>query len=248
MIEENDLKRYDSWARHHSLHGTTELIPAATVVILRDQEHGLEVLMLRKNSKIAFGGAWVFPGGRIDPEDQVTGADGSVDDLATASAAAAREAAEEADITVDAENLVWFAHWTPPPITPKRYATFFLAARSATGNAGEVAIDHGEITEHEWMRPQDALTRRDQGDIELVVPTWMSLTLLTRFANVDQALVALDDMDPIFYLTHMARTDNGPVAMWEGDAGYEATDPSILGTRHRLTLGKERFVFEQTTD
>jgi len=81
-----------------------------------------------------------------------------------------------------------------------------------------------------------------------VVPTWMSLTLLTRFANVDQALAALDDMDPVYYLTHMGPSENGPVAMWEGDAGYEATDPSILGTRHRLTLGKERFVFEQTTD
>ena len=31
---------------------------------------GVETLMLRRNSKLAFaGGAWVFPGGRIDPED-----------------------------------------------------------------------------------------------------------------------------------------------------------------------------------
>ena len=51
-----------------------DLIPAATVIPLRDavQPDGttaLEVLMLRKNSKLAFGGMWVFPGGRIDPED-----------------------------------------------------------------------------------------------------------------------------------------------------------------------------------
>jgi 8-oxo-dGTP pyrophosphatase MutT (NUDIX family) len=45
-------------------------IPAATVVLLRDAAGGLETLMLRRNSKLAFaGGAWVFPGGRIDPED-----------------------------------------------------------------------------------------------------------------------------------------------------------------------------------
>ena len=25
--------------------------------------------MLRRNAKIDFGGMWVFPGGRIDPED-----------------------------------------------------------------------------------------------------------------------------------------------------------------------------------
>ena len=43
---------------------------AATVVLLRDGSDGLETLMLRKNSKIAFGGMWVFPGGRVDPGDR----------------------------------------------------------------------------------------------------------------------------------------------------------------------------------
>ncbi len=46
-----------------------ELIPAATVILAKDAEPGIEVLMLRRNSAIAFGGAWVFPGGRVDPED-----------------------------------------------------------------------------------------------------------------------------------------------------------------------------------
>ena len=44
--------------------------PAATVVLLRDGDDGLEVLLARRSSKLAFhGGAWVFPGGRIDPDD-----------------------------------------------------------------------------------------------------------------------------------------------------------------------------------
>src|SRR5262249_22587229 len=44
--------------------------PAATVVLVRDGERGLEVLLGRRSSKLAFhGGAWVFPGGRIDPVD-----------------------------------------------------------------------------------------------------------------------------------------------------------------------------------
>ena len=42
------------------------LIPAATVVLVRDGDGGVEALMLRKNSKITFGGMWVFPGGKID--------------------------------------------------------------------------------------------------------------------------------------------------------------------------------------
>ncbi|HAO56310.1 MAG TPA: NUDIX hydrolase, partial [Gammaproteobacteria bacterium] len=43
--------------------------PAATVVLLRDTDSGPEVLMLKKNARIDFGGMWVFPGGRIDEED-----------------------------------------------------------------------------------------------------------------------------------------------------------------------------------
>jgi len=38
---------------------STPAIPAATVVLLRDGENGVEVLMLRKNPKIRFGGMWV---------------------------------------------------------------------------------------------------------------------------------------------------------------------------------------------
>ena len=46
------------------------LIPAATVVLLRDAETEPEVLLLHRTSKVHFGGMWVFPGGRIDPGDR----------------------------------------------------------------------------------------------------------------------------------------------------------------------------------
>jgi 8-oxo-dGTP pyrophosphatase MutT (NUDIX family) len=48
-----------------------ELRDAATVLLLRDGEQGLEVFMLRRNLESAFvGGAYVFPGGAVDPEDR----------------------------------------------------------------------------------------------------------------------------------------------------------------------------------
>src|SRR5258706_9615313 len=43
---------------------------AATVVLLRDGAGGLEVLMLRRHGHSSvLGGAHVFPGGKVDPED-----------------------------------------------------------------------------------------------------------------------------------------------------------------------------------
>jgi 8-oxo-dGTP pyrophosphatase MutT (NUDIX family) len=44
--------------------------PAATVVPLRDGPAGLEVLMLRRSGRGAFGGMWVFPGGKVESEDR----------------------------------------------------------------------------------------------------------------------------------------------------------------------------------
>ena len=44
--------------------------PAATVMTLRDCGEGYEILMLRRNLKSDFvGGAYVFPGGGVDPAD-----------------------------------------------------------------------------------------------------------------------------------------------------------------------------------
>ena len=43
-------------------------------------------------------------------------------------AAAVREAAEEASVSLAPASLVWFAYWVPPPVMPIRFATFFFAA------------------------------------------------------------------------------------------------------------------------
>lgn len=56
------------------LEGRTEPVPAkdaATVVVLRDHdEHGLQAFMLRRVRSMAFApGAYVFPGGSVDPRD-----------------------------------------------------------------------------------------------------------------------------------------------------------------------------------
>ena len=91
--------------------GVSELIPAATVVLLRNTDAGPEVLMLKKNSKITFGGMWVFPGGKIDAADYADKED--VDQAARN--AAARETKEEAGVEVDPNSFFQIAHWTPPP-------------------------------------------------------------------------------------------------------------------------------------
>lgn len=51
--------------------GAVAIRPAATVMLVADRPQ-LQVLMVRRTSKVVFGpDHWVFPGGRVDPEDHV---------------------------------------------------------------------------------------------------------------------------------------------------------------------------------
>ena len=217
----------------------TVVVPAATVILLRDAGDGVETLMLRKNSKIAFGGMWVFPGGRVDDED----APGAPMDE-RARVAAVREAEEEASLALSPEDLVWFSHWTPPPVEIRRFSTWFFAARAPEM---EVTIDDGEITESQWIRPVDALAKQRAKEIELVPPTYVTLHYLQEHATVDAALRDLTPTaGPRRYVTQISGSDEGMVVMWQEDAGYDARDASIPGPRHRLLMTKEGFTFDDS--
>lgn len=231
MSRSDHANSLEKWAKEGS--EGAEPVLAATVILLRDGSEGLETLMLKRNSKIVFGGMWVFPGGRIDADDW-KGVDAS-DDLAASRQAAAREALEECGLVVDPEEMYAFSHWTPPKTTPRRFLTWFFVARAGSG---EVEIDHGEIRESDWMRPSEALRRRDAGEIEIAPPTFVSLAELGGYADVEAALSSLQRRTPERFQTVIGLSDRGPIAMWHGDAGYESADPTQAGPRHRLTMDK----------
>ena len=141
----------------------TTIHPAATVLLLREANPGVELLYLRRNAELSFhGGAWVYPGGRIDHEDF---ADDHGDLDAAARRAAVREAKEEAGIDIDPTTMVQLAEWTTPAIRPKRFRTWFFAARAMTR---EVEIDGGEIHGFRWMQPRAALDLQSIGEIDLL--------------------------------------------------------------------------------
>jgi 8-oxo-dGTP pyrophosphatase MutT (NUDIX family) len=138
------------------------------VVVLRDDRTGIETLMLRRNSKIAFGGMWVFPGGRVEDADR----DGLVAD-------------------------------------------------------------------------DDALARRNALEIELAPPTWVTLEWLAGHASVAAALAAAGNQTPERFETRLAFPEIGPVAIWHGDAGYDASDADAPGPRHRLSMLPQGWHYER---
>ena len=232
-------------ARSEADAGVKPPIPSATIILLRDADdsQGCEVLMLKKNSKITFGGMWVFPGGKIDADDYAGGDDVDV----AARNAAAREAQEEAGIEVSVDEFVYFAHWTPPPGPQKRFSTWFFL--SAPDNVDDIVIDDGEIKDHAWVSPAKALEQHKAGEIDLAPPTWVTLYHLSLYAPAANVVEHFRAHPAKVYATHVAqRADGVRVAMWKGDDGYADWDADATGERHRLVMAKDGFVFENTVE
>ncbi|RYD57189.1 MAG: NUDIX hydrolase [Sphingomonadales bacterium] len=79
-----------------------QVIPAATVIVMREGPGAPELLMVERAAAMSFaGGALVFPGGRVDPGDYALAAtmQGEPNDLA-ARIAGVRETLEEAGVAV----------------------------------------------------------------------------------------------------------------------------------------------------
>ena len=218
-------------------------VPAATVVVLRDGQAGVEALLLERGSTSAFGGMWVFPGGKVDDTDHDHP---DTSELAIARRAAAREAAEETGVTLEPVSLVPLSHWTPPPESPRRFSTWFFLARWPHGAA--VNVDGAEIQSHRWLPPADALAARDRGEVQLAAPTWVTLWRLSHLADVGAAIELAARGDPVRYATHLVTSRDGPVALWHGDAGYDDGDLGRPGPRHRLSMGRGPWRYERSED
>jgi 8-oxo-dGTP pyrophosphatase MutT (NUDIX family) len=84
---------------------------AATLVLIRERKDvAPELLMIKRSATMAFGpGAWVFPGGRVDPRDivfaEATLPEGCELDDHAARIAAIRETIEEAGVAVGLDPL-----------------------------------------------------------------------------------------------------------------------------------------------
>lgn len=253
--------------------GDDQLIAAATVVLVRDSDEGLQTLLLRRNAKLNFaGGNWVFPGGRIDPEDHQTKS--ASDDLSTqvsskdreyeracerpegefqaARQAAVRETFEEAGLTIGDSNLVYFAHWIAPPLMNKRFSTWFFVLPINDILSEEIQIDHGEIHEARWLTASQALENAESKEMSLLPPTVVTLSELARYQTCEALTEYYRNRKPVVFSPHVfIGEDDTPSAgkfvfIYNGDAGYDNSNPDAAGERHRLSSVDGVWHYENT--
>ncbi len=220
-------------------------VPAATLLLLKDTENGPQAFMQQRSYDASFvGGAYVFPGGKLDFEDK-----DFPDEylclpaqneqrflfqkpMAKANAVAAlRECFEEAgvllaydqdqkllnlndielakkyeqlrgelnagklsfvdlcrtqQIKLAFDQLVFFGHWVTPESSSQRFDTLFFACAMPENQSG--SHDDYESIESVWWVADEALSKNDQGEIQLITPTRRSLEHLSTFASSDDFL------------------------------------------------------------
>jgi 8-oxo-dGTP pyrophosphatase MutT (NUDIX family) len=272
---------------------TTPPRPASTVIMLRDGDSGLEVFLLKRHGlSDVLGGAYVFPGGKVDQADASLDAGAHLDesadvlhaaldepdiDAATAAGlyvAALREAFEESgvlfahDATAEtarqatallregrafdevlaalslrlATRMVrpW-SRWITPrlaSVSTKRFDTRFFVSAVPTDQIAR--HDNHEATESVWLTPRAALTQYWDGLIQLAPPQIMTLSQLSRLADVASVMDEAASRRPPTIQPEPFDQDGTRVLCYPGDERHSVQQRAMTGPT-RLYYRNKRF-------
>lgn len=224
--------------------------PAACLMLIRDgavRSNGrrLEVLLTERNGAMAVAaGAFVFPGGKVEPEDG-EGETAFVN-------AAIREAFEEAGVilapNVDLEaqervmvrykslkhpifhevlaaegisgslELLPFAHWITPKVRAHRFDTrFYLAAMP---ESQDVRGDGIEAVSSLWVAPDEMIMSHGHDMNLLMFPTRMSLGVLASARDVAEAVEIVRARAVVPIMPELEKQEDGIYARVPAEAGF----------------------------
>jgi 8-oxo-dGTP pyrophosphatase MutT (NUDIX family) len=232
---------------------------AASVLLLRDAANGVgvEIFMVRRHQRSdVLGGAYVFPGGKVDEADSAVVREAALMEqlyerlgepalgremAAAMFAAAARETVEECHVTVGVADLVPFTRWiTPrtPSLQRKRFDTRFFAAPLPAG--AQATHDNHEAVDSVWLAPRLGLERYWAGEIDLAPPQIMSLAQLSRYRNLADALADVARRPPPLIEPASMKIDDTRAVAYPGDSAHSLRDKVMPGPT-RLVFRNKRF-------
>ncbi len=192
--------------------------PASSIMVIRDGQGGLEVLMIERAKTMKFApGAFVFPGGKVDKADMqgwrwqgITTGRSAMRDFAYR-VAALRELYEEAGILLtdrapkrtltpavpfatmvrNAGVRLDISNMVPFAhwVTPEPMPRRFDTYFYLAPHNGELAVHDGnEAISFRWVSPRRILDDWENDRIPLMFPTRLNLMKLARAATVNEAM------------------------------------------------------------
>lgn len=214
------------------------VLPAASLILMRDRPTGPpDIMMVRRSAALVFAaGAYVFPGGRVDPADVAAAAAHDAGDAGERAAriAALRETGEETGIADAAApgDLTPFARWLPPIDVPRRFDTRFFLAQARDDGAEPVA-DGTESEAAFWASAQAVLDDCAAGRGHAIFPTRRLLERLAQYRSFAEARDHAARLPERTIAPWIEQRDDGPWLCIPRDAGYPVTEERI-GTTARF--------------
>jgi 8-oxo-dGTP pyrophosphatase MutT (NUDIX family) len=174
---------------------TDELRKAASAIVARDGEAGLEVLVLERGGSSRFLPGYVaFPGGATEPGDEGLASTWFGSRAEAARACVVRELVEEVGLALTAgglsesrdgslepvtarppqpRQLPEVAHWVAPERVPVRFDARYFAVRAPRGLVARP--DGSETAQAWWVSPRALLEDWEAGRRTLYWPTYFTV-------------------------------------------------------------------------
>ena len=122
------------------------------------------------------------------------------------------------DAYLDLDALTVFARWITPPLTPKRFDTWFYAVNAPAEQLA--ACDGRETVDAEWIAPSEALRLAAEGRRKVIFPTRMNLQLLAEAAGAADAVARAAARTLVTVQPKIEQRDSGRFLTLPPDAGY----------------------------
>ena len=131
----------------------------------------------------------------------------------------------ELDVSIDLTALTVFARWITPPLTPKRFDTWFYVTRA---DSEQLAICDGwETVDAEWIAPSEAPRLAEAGERKVIFPTRMNLQLLAESRSGAEAVKAAAGRKLVTVEPKITLRPGGSVLVIPPDAGYGAVEEPV---------------------
>jgi 8-oxo-dGTP pyrophosphatase MutT (NUDIX family) len=126
---------------------------------------------------------------------------------------------------LDLGALTTFARWITPPLTPKRFDTWFYVVKAPDDQLA--ACDGRETVDAEWIAPAEALRLAEAGARKVIFPTRMNLKLLAEAGGAADAVARAEGRELVTVQPQIQQRPHGRVLVLPPDAGYGVVEEKL---------------------
>lgn len=186
------------------------------------EQRGLRIAAIRE----VFEEAGILLGVRADGQ-AIGGESASLEVRAKVDAGeiAFLDVVRELGVSIDLNALTIFARWITPPLTPKRFDTWFYVAAAPDDQVA--ACDGRETVDAEWIAPAEVLRLAQAGERKVIFPTRMNVQLLAEATSADDCVARAKARALVTVEPQIQDRPAGKVLVLPPDAGYGVVEEPL---------------------